>query len=82
MAGVELGGAGPQLGGGAVAAVDLVGEHERQEVGVGQGLGAGQREPLGQGVEAAAELDPPQQRLQFGVDAGRRCGVRCGRLTG
>jgi hypothetical protein len=57
--GVELGGAGAQLGRGAVAAVDLVGEHELQELGVAEVLGAGQREPLGQGVQAAAELDPP-----------------------
>jgi hypothetical protein len=34
-------------------------------------LGAGQREPLGQGVQAAAELDPLQQRLELQVDAGR-----------
>jgi len=57
--GVELGGAGAQLGRGAVAAVDLVGEHELQELGVAEVLGVGQREPLGQGVQAAAELDPP-----------------------
>ena len=56
--GVELGGAGAQLGGRAVAAVDLVGEHELQELGVREVLGAGEREPLGQGVQAAAELDP------------------------
>jgi hypothetical protein len=55
--GVELGGAGAQLGRGAVAAVDLVGEHELQELRVRELLGAGQREPFGQGVEAPAELD-------------------------
>ena len=39
--GVELGGAGAQLGRRAVAAVDLVGEHELQEVGVRAGARRG-----------------------------------------
>jgi hypothetical protein len=43
---------------------------------VAEVLGAGQREPLGQGVQTAAELDPPQQRLELGVDARRGAGAR------
>jgi hypothetical protein len=74
---VELGGAGAQLGGGPVAAFDLVGQQQAQEVGVRQLLGPGEGEAFGQGVEQSAELDPAQQALELGVDAGslRRCGA-------
>jgi hypothetical protein len=44
---VQPGGAGPQLCGLGVAAADLVGQHQLEEVGVGQLLLAGQGEPLG-----------------------------------
>ena len=59
-------GPGSQAGRGAVPAVDFVGEHELQEVGVAQRVLSGQAEPLGQGVEAAAELQSTQQRSQLG----------------
>jgi len=53
---VELRGPGPKLGRGPVAAFDLVGQQQRQEVRVGQRLGAGQRETFGQGVQTATEF--------------------------
>ncbi len=77
---VELGGAGAELGGGPVAAFDLVGQQQAQEVGVRQRLAPGQREAFGQGVQQPAELDPAQQGLELGVDAGA-CGASvAGRL--
>ena len=60
-AGVEPGGAGAQRGGLGLAAGDLVGQDELEEVGVGHVLLAGQGEPLGQGVEHLAELERPQR---------------------
>ena len=53
---VELRGPGAQVSRGAVAAFDLVGEHQGQEVHVGQRLLRGQREPVGQGVEHRPSL--------------------------
>ncbi len=49
--------AGPQGGRGGLAPGHLVGEHELQELGVAHVPRLGQREALGEGVEAAAELD-------------------------
>ena len=69
--GVEAGGAGAPLGGGGVAAGDLVGEDELEELGVAQVAGPGQGEPLGEGGEQLAELDPAQQRPQLGGDDRR-----------
>ena len=43
---------------------------------MGQVAGVGQGEPFGQGVEAAAELDPAQQRLEFVRDDWGRGGHR------
>ncbi len=68
--GVEAGGAGPQAGRGGLAAGDFVGEDQLEELGVGQVAGLGQGEAFGQGVEAAAELDRPQQGLSSAVTAG------------
>lgn len=55
---VQVGGAGPQLGAGGVAAGGLVGQHQGEELAVGQLVGLGQREPVGQGVDGLAELEP------------------------
>ena len=73
--GVESGGAGPQGGGGGLAAGDLVGEDQLEELGVAQFLGLGQRQPFGEGVEAAAQLD-----LRAGPSSARPrcCGCRGG----
>jgi hypothetical protein len=79
-AGVELGGAGPQLGGGPVAPFDLVGQQQAEEVGVRQLLGAGQGEAFGQGVEQPAELDPAQQALELGIHRGAGAASAVGRL--
>ena len=68
--GVESGGAGPQAGAGGLSAGDLVGEDELEELGVGQVALFGQGEPFGQGVEAAAQFDRPQQGLQLEVMVG------------
>jgi hypothetical protein len=51
-----------------LAAGDFVGEDELQELGVAHLAGGCEREPFGEGVEAAAELDPAQQRFEFGGD--------------
>ena len=68
---VEPGGAGTPVGGGGLAAGDFVGEDELEELGVAHAAGVGEGEPFGEGVEAAAELHPAQQRLELGGD-GRR----------
>jgi hypothetical protein len=57
---VESGGAGPPVGRGGLSAADLVGEHELEELGVSHAAGVGERETLGQRVEAAAELHSAQ----------------------
>jgi hypothetical protein len=54
---VELGGFGAQRGGLAVAAVDLVGEEQFEELGVLELVLFGEGEPFGEGVDGLAELD-------------------------
>ena len=68
---VEAGGAGAAVGGGGLAAGDFVGEDELEELGVAHAAGLGEGEAFGEGVEAAAELDPAQQRPQLGGDRRR-----------
>ncbi len=58
-AGVEAGGAGAQARGLGLAAGDLVGQDQFEEVGVGHFLLPGEGEPVGQGVEHLAELERP-----------------------
>jgi len=65
---VELRLGGAQRDGGAVAAGDLVAEREEEEVLVGELLLAGEDETLGERVEEAAELEPPQDRLEVRGD--------------
>ena len=55
--GVEAGALGPELRGGAVAAGDLVGEDQQEEVLVGHLLLPSEREALGQGVEDRSQLE-------------------------
>ncbi len=57
IAGVEPGLGGADLGGGAVAARNLVGEHEQQQVVEGHVLLVGEHEPLGQRLGDATELE-------------------------
>ena len=82
--GVEPGGAGSQVGGGGLAAGDFVGEDELEELGVSHAAGVGEGEAFGEGVEAAAELDPAQQRLELGSDrrGGHRAALERGRESG
>jgi len=63
---VQPGGAGAQLRGAGVAAGDLVGEDQLEELAVAQLGAGGQGETFGQGVEGLAELDAAQQRPQLG----------------
>jgi len=67
---VESGVAGAELRGGYVASSDFVGEDELQELVVRELLLRSEGEPLGQGVEAAAELHAAQQALEFRGDNG------------
>ena len=55
---VETRSAGAPVGRGGLASGDLVGEDELEELGVAHLVGGGECEPFGEGVEAAAELDP------------------------
>jgi hypothetical protein len=59
---VQAGGPGAQRRGVGLAAGDLIGENELEEVGVRQMLLLGQDEPLGQGVGQLAELQGAQDR--------------------
>jgi hypothetical protein len=59
---------GADGGGAAVAAADLVGEHEQEEVLVGHLLLAGDGEPLGQRVEDGRELEQLERGLEVGGD--------------
>ena len=78
---VQAGGAGAARRGGGVAAGDLVGQDQLQELGVGQVAGAGQGEPLGQGGQQLAELDPRSSDRSSGVMTGAG-GLIAGRLPG
>jgi putative hemolysin len=62
---VEPGASGPEAGGAGLSAGDFVGEDQLEELVVGQAALFGQGEPFGQGVEAAAEFECPQQGLQL-----------------
>jgi hypothetical protein len=65
---LEPGAPGPEGSGFGLAAADLVGEDELEEVGVGHLLLPGQGEPIGQGVEHLAELERPQRGAQVRAD--------------
>jgi hypothetical protein len=69
--------------GGGLAAGDLVGEDELEELGVAHAGGVGEREPFGERVEAAAQLHPVQQSLELwseGRRVHRACPARSGCL--
>jgi len=53
---VEPGGPGTPVSGGGLAAGDLIGENELQELGMTETAGGGQGEAFGEGVEAAPSL--------------------------
>jgi hypothetical protein len=59
-------------GGVGVASGDFVGEDEFEELGVAELVGFGEGESVGEGVEAPAELDRPQECFEFGGDGGGR----------
>jgi hypothetical protein len=65
---VQAGCAGPSCGGAGVAAGGFVGEDQLEKRRVGQVLMAGQREPLGQGVEHGREFELTHHLLQVGRD--------------
>jgi hypothetical protein len=75
---------GAQGDGSGVAASDLVGEDDQQEVLVGHRLLAGEREAVGQRVEQAAELEPAQRRLELRCDdvGGHRAPPRSAGTSG
>ena len=52
-----------------VAALDLVGQQQGEERGVVEVLGAGQRQPLGQGGHQRTQLEAFEQAHQIGIDA-------------
>src|SRR5680860_481470 len=62
---VEPGGRGAPRPPGSTRPVDLVGEDELEERGVAELARPGEREPLWQGVEGLAELEPAQQLAQL-----------------
>ena len=66
--GVEAGGSGASVGRGGLAAGHFVGQDELEELGVTEPAGLCEGEAFGEGVEAAAELHPAQQRLQLWGD--------------
>ena len=70
---VEMGGAGAQIATDAVATSDLVGEHELQEVLVGQLLLAGELEPLGQSLQDGRELETAEHLAELGRDDLSHC---------
>src|SRR6266704_4979674 len=66
--GVQAGVFGAQGDGPGFAAGDFVGQDQLEEVGVGQGLLAGQGEALGQGGGELAELEGAQGGGEVGAD--------------
>lgn len=67
-AGLQGGGAGAQRGRAGLPTRDLIGQHQFQEVGVGQVLLLGQGEAFGQRVEHLAELERPQGGFEVAAD--------------
>ena len=63
---IELGLVCPRLGRRAVAAADLVAEHEEQQILVRHLLLARQGQAIGKGIQHAAEFEPAQHGDQIG----------------
>jgi hypothetical protein len=66
--GVEPGGAGAAGGRAVLAAGDLVGQQQLEEVGVRELLLAGEDEPVGEGGQELAELEGAQVPFEVGAD--------------
>jgi hypothetical protein len=63
-AGIEAGALGAEGGGETIAAGDLIGEDEQEDVLMGELLLPGEGEALGEGVKDAGKPEPPQHSLQ------------------
>jgi hypothetical protein len=64
---------GAKSGGAAIAALNLVGEHEKQEVLVRGLVLTSEEKPLRQGIEHARELQPSEHGSKIGFDGFGHC---------